>query len=196
MQEDSIAKKVNKWINQRPYLIYALKKDLINFSSLSREIQKDINVKNFDAVIVAIRRYQKSIPYLINDRKIKEVLEKSSIEIKTGTNVYVIKNSDYRKNHNISNFHMIQGSETITLITQEKMDIKTITKWENVIEVKIKSPETVETTPGVVDRIYSAISEKGLNILETYSCYKETFLVFAKKDMTSVVETLESIGVR
>lgn len=188
-----IAKKVFEWIKERPYIIYGLKKGLINFSSLSRMVQKDTGIKNFDAVIVAVRRYQKDIDILKSTGKeILDVLKKSRLEIKTGVNVYIVKDAK-----NITKYdHIIKGSSATTIISSEKIDLDCIKKKENMLEVKIVNPIEIETTSGVVAFIYSSIAEKGINIIETYSCYTDTIFIFEKSDLTRVVETLESIGIR
>ena len=190
----SVAKQVHAWIRERPYLTYALKKDLINFSSLARMIQKDLDIKNFDAVIVAIRRYQKDIDIIKSTGKeIIDILKKSKLEIRTGVNVYIVRDTrDIGKPY----LHLIKGSAATTVITEERLDIPSIRKKENMLEVRIISPPDVETSTGFVAYVCSALAEKGINIEESYSCYTDTIFVFNKKDLTAVVETLESIGIR
>lgn len=188
-----IAKQVSSWINEHPYLLYGLKKDVINFSSLARIIQKELQIKNFDAVIVAIRRYQKNIDILKSTGKeILDILKKSRLEIRTGVNVYITKDAK-----NVTKYdHIIKGSSATTIISSERLDIETIKKKENMLEVKIINPPEIENTSGVVAFIYSALAEKGINIVETYSCYTDTIFIFEKSDLSKIVETLESIGIR
>ena len=51
-----IAKQVKAYIERKPYLLEALEQDIVNYSALSREICKDLNLKNNDAVKVALIR--------------------------------------------------------------------------------------------------------------------------------------------
>ncbi len=197
MAEKSIAKEVCAWIRERPYLSWALKKDLINFSSLSRMIQKDLGINNFDAVIVAVRRYQKEIDVVKSaGKEIMSLLEKSRLEIKTGMNVYIAKPHLVRDLEKSEYLHLIKGSNAVTIISEKKLDIDCIKKKENMLEVKIVSPPEVENTVGVTAYVYSALAERGINIAETYSCYTDTILMFGKKDLARVMETLESIGIK
>ncbi len=194
---DSIAKQVFAWIRERPYIVYALKKDLINFSSLARMVQKELNIKNFDAVIVAIRRYQKEIDIVKSTGKeIIDLLRKSRLEIKTGVNVYIVKPYATKDVEKSKYLHLIKGSSATTIISEEKLDIDYIKKKENMLEVKIISPPEIENIAGVTAYICSALAERGINIAETYSCYTDTIFIFDKKDLTRVVETLEAIGIR
>ena len=186
-----IAKQVFSWIKERPYIEYALKKGIVNYSSLSRMIQKDLNVRNFDAVIVAARRYKTEVLKSTGE-EIMALLRKSRLEIKTGVNVYIVRSLDEK----INCLHMIKGSNATTIITQKKLDISCIRKNENVVEVNIISGPELERTMGFTSYVYSALFERGINILETYSCYTDTILIFDKKDLSKVVDILEEIGVK
>jgi hypothetical protein len=193
----SIAKQVFSWINEHPYIIYALKKDLINYSSLSRLIQKELSIKNFDAVIVAVRRYQKNIETIKSTGKaIIDLLKNSTLEIRTGINVYIVKSLDIKTLQKTKHFHLIQGTDATIVITNQELDVDTIKTHKNMIEVKITSPVELETTPGVVAYIYSAVAEKGINIVETYSCFRDTIFILNKQDLTRVVKVLEKLGVK
>ena len=190
---DSIAKKVGAWIKERPYIAYALKKNLINFSSLTREIQKDLKIKNFDAVIAAVKRYRDEVILKHSDREITDIIRKSRLEVKTGINVYIIKKAEEIKKDKYS--HFISGTNSKIIITHEKLNISTIKKYENVIEVTIISPADVEDTAGFISYVLASLSEKEINIIEVYSCFTDTIFICHKKDMQKVVESLESIGI-
>lgn len=191
----SIAKAVFRWLDEHPYIVYGLKKNIINYSSLSRMIQGDLNIKNFDAVIVAIRRYSEKIDYLKSTGKeIINIIKKSKMEIKTGVNVYIIKSPLYFKEK--SYLHIITGNKFSVVISESELDINCVKKHTGVMEVRIVSPLEIETTPGVVPFIYNTIAEKGINIIETYSCYSDTIFIFDKKDLLRVLETFQDIGIK
>ncbi|MDI6806287.1 MAG: hypothetical protein QMD14_00530 [Candidatus Aenigmarchaeota archaeon] len=194
-EKSSIAEQTFRWIKNHPFIIYGLKKDLINFSSLSRKIQKDTGIKNFDAILVAIRRYQKQIKSIEDDKKIIEILKNSKLEIRTGVNVYTMKSLDGEMLKDIKHFHLITGIDKVEVITDHNLDLEP--KMKNVVEVRIISSTSTEMIPGVVAYVCSAFAERGINILKMYSCHGDvgTF-VFNKKDLLKVVDTLESIGVQ
>jgi len=195
--EKSIAKQVYEWLKERPYLVWALKKDLVNFSSLSRTIQQDLEIKNFDAVIVAVRRFQKEIDTLKSTGKeIIDILEKSRLEIKTGVNVYIMKPHAAKDMEKYKYLHLIKGSNATTIITEEKLNVDCIKKKENMLEVRIVSPPEIESNLGFMAYVCSALAERGIVIVETYSCYTDTIYIFDKQDLTKVVEVLESIGIK
>src|SRR3990167_8091627 len=146
--EKPIAKRVHAWIRERPYLVWALKRGFVNFSSLARAAQQELNVKNFDAVIVAARRFGDEATS--DGKNIISLLKNSRMERKT----------DY--------LHVIKGSNATTVITEEPMDIPCMRKNENMLEVRIISPAEIENNTGFMAYVCSALAERGINIQETY----------------------------
>jgi hypothetical protein len=62
--EMNITKLTESYIAEHPSVKDCLKKGFINYSSLTRQICKDLNLdakKNFDAVLIACRRYYRKI---------------------------------------------------------------------------------------------------------------------------------------
>src|SRR3989344_3129933 len=82
----SITKIAEEYILNHPSIRDCLKNDLINFSSLSRRISEDLNLntnKNFDAILIACRRYQRKLKNEeALENKILKILKNSKIEIK------------------------------------------------------------------------------------------------------------------
>ncbi|MFH1636942.1 MAG: hypothetical protein ABIB71_00790 [Candidatus Woesearchaeota archaeon] len=191
----SIAEQVFSWLEQYPYIIWTLKNGLINYSSLTRKIQKDLKIKNFDAVLIAIRRYKGSIKR-VEEEMILGVLKQSTLEIRTGINVYITKNVDKITLNKLEHFHLIKGSDADILICNKEVNVPYIKKHENTVEVRIKSPAAIEATKGFIAFVYGIISERGINIIETYSAYTDTIFIIEKKDLAAIVETLGKIGIK
>jgi len=60
----NITKLTEQYIAEHPSVKDCLKKGLINYSSLTRKLCKDLNLdlkKNFDAILIACRRYHRKI---------------------------------------------------------------------------------------------------------------------------------------
>ena len=56
----NITKLTEHYISEHPSIKDALKKGLINYSKLTRQIAEDMDIelkKNFDAILIACRRY-------------------------------------------------------------------------------------------------------------------------------------------
>ncbi len=52
------------------------------------------------------------------------------------------------------------------------------------------SPENVEKTPGLLSFLSSALSSRGINIVEAMSCYTDTIFVLERENMTAAIEAL------
>ncbi len=165
--------------------------------------KKDLNIKRFDAIVVAIRRYQHMMKHRVDtSEEINEILKNSILEIKSGINIYIIKNPTYfpflMKELEHAYCHLIKGYNYFLIITDKNLRLpKTVQKHKNVIEIRIKSPENIEKVPGVVFLIYKKLYERGINIIETYSCWTDTILLIEKKDLAAVLEILnDELGVK
>ncbi|MFC1691575.1 ACT domain-containing protein, partial [Nanoarchaeota archaeon] len=79
----NITKLTEKYILEHPSIKDCLKKGLINYSALTRQISKDHKIEAFDAVLIACRRYKRKLKIdKANEENILEILKKSKIETK------------------------------------------------------------------------------------------------------------------
>ena len=207
----SITKLTESYIAEHPSVRDCLKKGLINYSSLTRQICKDLNLdlkKNFDAILIACRRYYKKISKeAVLENEIMNILKDSKLEVKTKIVVVLVEKDIYyghlielqkeiKKKAEL--FHIIEGSNTMTVITSyEFLDIvkklfknKLIKVTENLAEVTLKSSEDMENTPGVIAYLSSLLGGNGINITETMSTWTDTLFVIKEKDIAKLMELL------
>ena len=207
----SITKLTEHYIAEHPSVNDCLKKGLINYSSLTRNICKDLNLdlnKNFDAVLIACRRYYRKVskePVL--EDKIINILKGSKLEVKTKIVVVLVEKNIYYGNlielqkevkKKSELFHIIEGSNTTTIITAHEFlgvvkklfKNKIIKISEGLAEVILKSSEDMENTPGVVAHLSTLLAENGINIIETMSTWTDTLFVIAEKDIARVMGLL------
>ena len=207
----NITKLTEQYISEHPSIMDCVKKGLINYSSLARQIAKDIGLdqkENFDAILIACRRYFRKIrSEETNEKKILEILKHSKVEIKNKIIAVVIEKNifldnlislekDIKKKADV--FHIIEGTSAITIVTSEDFlsEIKKLFKNKiikentNLVEITLKSPKEIETTAGVVPYVYSLFGEHGINIVETMSCWTDTLFVIEEKDIAKAMEVL------
>ena len=208
----NITKLTEGYINEHPSVKDCVRKGLINYSALTRKIVEELDLdlkKNFDAILIACRRYFRKIKKEnVLEDKINDILKQSKLEVKNKV-IVVLVEKDIFFNHvlelqkTIKNkggmFHMIEGSNTMTLITSEefKDDIKKLFKSKivkvtgNLAEVTLKSSEDMEKTPGIIAYLTTLLSENGINIIETMSTWTDTLFVIDEKDIAKVMEVLK-----
>ncbi len=206
----NITKETEKYIQEHPSIKESVKKSLINYSKLSRLILKELQIsnKNFDAVLIACRRYSDKLKIEKKfEKQIIDMLKKTKLEIKNKIIVVILEKDIYyehlkdiekevkRKN---GLFRAIEGANAITLITNEEFldKIKDIFKHKilklnnDLAEITLKSSKEIENTPGVVAYLYSLFGENNINILETMSCWTDTIFIIKEQDIAKVMQIL------
>jgi len=207
----NITKLTEAYISEHPSIKDCIKKGLINYSSLTRQIAKDLNLelkRNFDAILIACRRYYRKVKSEeTNEKGILNILKQSKVEIKNKIIAIVIEKNIFLDNllalekeikKKAEVFHIIEGTSAITIVTSEDFLIeirklfknKIIKENSSLIEITLKSPKEIETTAGVAPYVYSLFGEHGINIVETMSCWTDTLFVIEEKDIAKAMEIL------
>jgi hypothetical protein len=197
----SVAKLVFRWIDERPYIKFCVAKGLINYSSLARVLQRELKLNKFDAILVAIRRYKEGLRHVAEPSpEIRAIIKRSSLEVKTGINVYMLKNPSLMAKM-LDSFegtylHLIKGYDYYLIITDMALPKPFIKKHDCLVELRIKSPKQIEHTQGVIFYLYQCLFERNINILETYSCWTDTLILIEKSDLLSALKALEELGIK
>jgi len=197
----------HEYIKNHPHIRSCLKNGLINYSSLSRLISKDLNIEkktSKEAILIAARRFQEKLKKEISyEKNIKQLLKNSEIEIKNKISVFILSKPlsnildlqlKIRKNQGL--FYLIEGSTNYTLIIQDKhaslvtKKVPVIKESTNLALINFKSPKEIETITGVISYLTSLFSENGINIVELLSCWTDTLFVIATNDVQKAFQLL------
>ena len=183
----------------------------INFSSLSRKIAEELDLnpkKNFDAILIACRRFQRKLKKEETfENKILKILKKSKVEVKNKIIAIVLERDIYFENLiNLEKeikkkkeiFRVIEGASGITVITAEDfIDLvknyfknKIVLENRNLAEIMIKSPVEIETTPGTYAYLASLFGENNINIVESLSCFTDTIFLIKEEDVGKAISLL------
>ncbi len=190
----SIAEEVRLYIKNKPYVKEALEKGVVNLSSLTRQIQKELRIKNFEAIKAALRRLSEDMKKTKHKReeRVLQILKKSKITMYDGDVVLItdepIKIED--------KFRVNLGKNFIYLLEKNKLPKETdhiIRKTENCTTILIDSPEDIEKVSGVVAYLTSLLAEQNVNIFEFISCWCYTIIVVEKKDTLRAYEVLSGV---
>ncbi|HVO77351.1 MAG TPA: ACT domain-containing protein [Methanomassiliicoccales archaeon] len=218
-QKESIAERTRVYIDAHPSIKDCISKDLINYSSLARQIMKDLGIKNEEAVMIACRRYAVKLAKSDHERDILRILADSRLEVKTKICSVTAKN-DWTVLHRLESvfqklinekaiMQVIQGAQAITVIADEKLknEVVNAVGRENVlkvrqdlVEITVKSPERIVETSGVFAFLASNLAENNVNVVETVSCYTDTIFIMNEADMiygysilTRIIESAEDV---
>lgn len=207
----SAAELTRRYIDHHPSVKDCISKDLINYSSLSRLIMKELGIKNEEAVLAASRRYALKLSKSDNEGAILRLFEASRIELKNKICIVVAKN-EWIVLKNLeevvkrilaekSTMQVLQSTNAITVISEDK-HLPTIVKAigqdhvvsvkENLGEITLKSPPAIEETPGAFAYVMGMLSEQGINLLEAVSCYTDTIFIVSREEMMRAFDILSS----
>ena len=189
----TIAQNVRSYLRNKPYLLEALEKGIVNLSELSRQIQEELKTGNTSAVKAALRRFSEELQRHKQKReeKVLQVLKRSGMAVYDRKSVVITNREIDVKNAlkvDLLNKH-------VYLLDRSDLPerISTLVKHENCTMIVVHSPEELEATPGVVAFLATLLAEQNVNIIEFISCWTETILVVEKKDSLKAYEVLSNM---
>ncbi|MBI2558726.1 hypothetical protein HYW20_05365 [Candidatus Woesearchaeota archaeon] len=212
-----IAEKVKIFLDNDFIIRKCLFRNIISLRALARYIIQTLNLeeKNLDAVISAVRRYKRE-----EKNKTEAELKKlfSRISVKTRSNIVDIclrKNKKMLEQLNKINsivdvekgevIRIIQAEESIRVILDEKNLDKffdyfsksdCVSTEKNLIEINLHFTLEATRTKGILSLISSSLNAEDINIIEVISCAPELLVFIKKEDLLkalNVINSLESI---
>ena len=189
----TIAQNVRSHLQNKPYLLEALEKGIVNLSELSRQIQKELKIGNTSAVKAALRRFSEELQKHKQKReeKVLRVLKRSVIAVYDRKAVTITtKEIDTKTGMKVDLL-----DKYIYLLDRADMHkrFNALVKHDNCTMIVMHSPEELEATPGVVAFLTTLLAEQNVNMIEFISCWTETIIVVEKKDSFKAYEVLSNI---
>jgi aspartokinase len=189
----TIAQNVRSHLRNKPYLLEALEKGIVNLSELSRQIQEELKTDNTSAVKAALRRYAEELQRHKQKReeKVLHVLKRSGIAVYDRKSVMITaKELETRSGMKVDLL-----DKHVYLLDRSELPerINALVKHDNCTMIVVHSPEELEATPGVVAFLTTLLSEQNVNMIEFISCWTETIIVVEKKDSLKAYEVLSNM---
>ena len=189
----TIAQGVRDYLKNKPYVLEALEKGIVNLSELSRQIQDELGTKDIVAIKAALRRFSEELQKHKQKReeKVLELLKKSGVSVFDRKSVVIATRELEVENGMKVNLL----NKIVYLLDKNNLPRKlgALKIHDNCTMIVIHSPEELETTPGVVAFLTTLLAEQKINIIEFISCWTETIIVVEKKDSLRTYETLSKI---
>ena len=189
----TVAQNVRNYLRNKPYLLEALEKGIVNLSELSRQIQDEIKTDDTSAIKAALRRYSEELQKHKQKReeKVLHLLKRSSISVYDHKSVMITAKEIPIK----TGMEVDLIGKFVYLLDRGELPerINALVKHDNCTMIVIHSPEELEATPGVVAFLATLLAEQNVNIIEFISCWTETIMVVEKKDSLKTYETLSNM---
>ena len=191
----TIAQNVRSHLRNKPYLLEALEKGIVNLSELSRQIQEELQIDNMSAVKAALRRFSEELQKHKQKReeKVLQVLKRSGISVYDRKAVMITtKEIDTKTGMKVDLL-----DKYVYLLDRGDVPRRTnaLVKHDNCTMIVMHSPKELEATPGVVAFLTTLLAEQNVNIIEFISCWTETIIVVEKKDSLKAYEVLSNMVV-
>ncbi len=205
-KKQSVAKQVATILEADPYVKQAMMLGIANHSAVAQRIRKEwIPSASIAAIKAAIRRYALQAPEYDYYHDLRDILRRTSCTLKGNVAVLTLfpgtrLNTSQISQKTSGDFSLVNSHSGATLILGED-DLKAVASLvgkENVrstgkhlSSVILTSPQEIEGTPGMVAFCSELLARNGLNIVEFYSCYRDTVFVMERKDALKAYELLE-----
>ena len=187
------AQDVRNYLRNKPYLLEALEKGIVNLSELSRQIQEELKTKNTTATKAALRRFAEELARHKQKReeKVLQILKRSGIAVYDRKAVIITAKEIANQN----GMKVDLPDKFVYLLDRADLPerITTLIKHDNCTMIVINSPEELEATVGVVAFLTTLLAEANVNIVEFVSCWTETIIVVEKKDSLKAYEALTNL---
>ena len=194
----SIADEVRVYLKSRPYTIAALGEGIVNYSALSRRIQHELDIKNYNAVKAGVVRYAGQKNKLMEDieRRAAGILRNNRLSLLDGIAVVISSKKLALENDAevaVGFYYVYLTRRNLAKGLDKKARESIIKIHENCSALIVHSGERIEGVPGVVAFLTSILAAHNINIIEFISCYTDTILVVERADALRCYEILSEL---
>lgn len=209
----SIARIVEKLIQQKPFLQEALSSGIINFGALADLLMQDVETElgkpaKHAAVMMALRRFQEKLqkmpitqPRFTADSYLTIQSDLFEITLVRHPETYELLDKFYDIVDPTAGdfFTATTGTHEITLIASKKYKnafMKIVDKDDILITVDdlaaltVKLPKEAAEMPGIFYLISRALTWENINIVEIVSTYTEDTIILKNKEVSRAYQVL------
>ena len=217
----TIASVVENYIKTKPFLSTALSQGIINLTSLSRQIQPEIELAlqkeaRSGAIVMALKRISDNMEFLSTHKIIKVLKGIGDITVRSSLVDYSFKISEtllsaqasflaqvndnkeafYTSSRGVSESNIVISSSMNHLVSIYFENEILLEKSENLSSVTIKLPTENVDIPGIYYFIFQRLSWEGVNIRQVISTSNE-FTILVDEDSVNtafkVIKDLKSL---
>jgi len=217
----TIASVVENYIKTKPFLSTALSQGIINLTSLSRQIQPEIELAlqkeaRSGAIVMALKRISDNMEFLSTHKIVKILKGIGDITVRSSLVDYSFKISEtllsaqasflaqvndnkeafYTSSRGVSESNIVISSSIKHLVSIYFENEVLLEKSENLSSVTIKLPTENVDIPGIYYFIFQRLSWEGINIRQVISTSNE-FTILVDEDSVNtafkVIKDLKSL---
>ena len=212
---------VENYIKTKPFLLSALSQNIINLTSLSRNMIDELGVElgkdvKQGAVVMALKRLSSDLDFRLNHKitKIMKNLGEITVRSPLSDFTYAVsetilskqaeliseinKNSDifYNSSRGVSETNIVVSETVSHLVPTFLKDEKLLQRYDNLASITVKLPKENVSTPGVYYFIFQRLAWEGIIINEVISTSYEFTILVSDDDVDvafKVIKDLKSL---
>ncbi|MDA8640027.1 aspartate kinase [Flavobacteriaceae bacterium] len=217
----TIASVVENYIKTKPFLSTALSQGIINLTSLSRQIQPEIEASlkkeaRSGAIVMALKRISDNMEFLSTHKIVKVLKGIGDITVRSSLIDYSFKISDtllsaqasflsevndnkeafYTSSRGVSESNIVVSSNMSHLVDTFFSKELMLEKSEDLSSVTIKLPTENVDIPGIYYFIFQRLSWEGVNIRQVISTSNEFTILVDEESVNiafKVIKDLKSL---
>ncbi|MDG1385647.1 MAG: aspartate kinase [Flavobacteriaceae bacterium] len=214
----TIASVVENYIKTKPFLSTALSQGIINLTSLSRQIQPEIELAlqkeaRSGAIVMALKRISDNMEFLSTHKIIKVLKGIGDITVRSSLVDYSFKISEtllsaqasflaqvndnkeafYTSSRGVSESNIVISSTMNHLVSIYFENEMLLEKSENLSSVTIKLPTENVDIPGIYYFIFQRLSWEGVNIRQVISTSNEFTILVDEDSVNTAFKVIKDL---
>ncbi len=191
-ESKSVAQLVKEILEKRPFLVDALRLNIVNYSSLSRLLYKEIGMGSPEAVKAALLRSREELAKRkgMQEERVINLLRRTKVRLQDKIAVVISRealNIPYLSIAHLTDSHVYIVDQTeIGGLDKAETEVTS-----GLVALILTSPQEVETTPGFVAFITQLLASRNINIVEFISCFTNTVIILDSKDALDAFALLQ-----
>ncbi|MDP7458312.1 MAG: hypothetical protein QGH47_06300 [Candidatus Woesearchaeota archaeon] len=205
------AELTEQYVMKHPSIKDCLVKGIINYSSLSRIIAKELSVEkktSKEAILMAVIRLKDKLKKeSTNEEEIINLMKNNELEFKNKVFTIIAEKTALPKIVDVEQeirkegdpIYIIEGTKSFTVISSIKHlgKLKNVLKNqiirinENLALVTIKSDRDIEKIKGVMATMCTTLYEHDINIVDLMSCWTDTIFLINEQDLQKLMEAMQ-----
>jgi hypothetical protein len=206
----TISSEVSAYIKTKPFLSSALSQDIINLTSLARQIQPEIEKSlrkpaKSGAIVMALKRISDTQEFITTHRIVRVLKNMGDITVRSSLVDYCFKISEtllpaqanflnqietsknvfFTTSRGVGECNIIVSQELSSTIESVFINEVCLEKTHDLSAISIKLPTENVTIPGIYYFIFQRLSWEGVNINEVISTSNE-FTILMDEDSVNI----------
>lgn len=205
VKQSSIASRITDALDADVHYAKSIELGIANLSAISQQLSEKFRCSPAAAKIAVARwaRRKAAESQAITDRT-RRVLSRSTIYLQDGVGVLVLENNQpaLRSVFSLEDERILSiviSAKSITLIgppdslkaVDKKLGAHVLKRLDGLCLLQLSSSDEIENVPGVYAAVLDSLARRGINVLETSSCYTDTNVVVRRSDAVKAFEALE-----